>query len=87
MALSKNVELVNNFQEKSVFKSCYITVNFLSGNKNRIIFQVLWQKEQDGIELQKKEYAFTPSMNEDNFIKQAYEYLKTLPEFADAIDC
>ena len=27
------------------------------------------------------------SIDGDNPIKQAYEYLKTLPEFADATDC
>ena len=35
-----------------------------------------------------KVYSFTPSVtdNAPNFIKQGYEYLKTLPEFTDAID-
>ena len=33
--------------------------------------------------------AFRPSVEEgaENFIKQAYEYLKTLPEFEGATDC
>jgi len=32
---------------------------------------------------------FTPSVSDGstNFIQQGYEYLKTLPEFADAVDC
>jgi hypothetical protein len=36
-----------------------------------------------------KFYTFTPSVesNSSNFIAQAYLYLKTLPEFADAVDC
>jgi hypothetical protein len=34
-----------------------------------------------------KQYQFKPSMDGANFIKQAYEYLKTLEEFADAVDC
>jgi hypothetical protein len=34
-----------------------------------------------------KTYDFTPSMDGGNFIKQAYLYLKSLPEFADAVDC
>ena len=35
-----------------------------------------------------KSFEFTPSVAEgsENTIKQAYEYLKTLPEFADAVD-
>lgn len=35
----------------------------------------------------KKCYDFTPDLSGKNFIAQAYDYLKTLPEFAGAIDC
>ena len=34
-----------------------------------------------------KSYTFTPNMDGQNFIKQAYEHLKTLPKFAGAVDC
>lgn len=34
-----------------------------------------------------KTFDFVPNMNGGNFIKQAYEHLKTLPEFAGATDC
>lgn len=36
-----------------------------------------------------RSYSFEPSVNDGshNFIKQAYLYLKTLPEFAGAEDC
>lgn len=30
---------------------------------------------------------FEINKSEGSFIKQAYEYLKTLPEYADAVDC
>lgn len=35
-----------------------------------------------------RKYTFTPSVasGSENFIKQAYEHLKTLPEFAGAAD-
>jgi hypothetical protein len=32
-------------------------------------------------------YSFAPDLNGKNFIAQAYEHLKTLPEFAGATDC
>jgi hypothetical protein len=32
-------------------------------------------------------YNFVPSLEGANFIAQAYEYLKTLPEFKGATDC
>lgn len=34
-----------------------------------------------------KSYEFAPSMTGSNFIAQAYDHLKTLPEFADAVEC
>jgi hypothetical protein len=36
-----------------------------------------------------KHYKFTASVSDgaENFIKQAYAHLKTLPEFAGATDC
>ena len=30
---------------------------------------------------------FVPALDGDNFIRQAYLHLKTLPEFANAVDC
>jgi hypothetical protein len=33
------------------------------------------------------DYSFSINKAGGNFIEQAYEYLKTLPEFADAVDC
>lgn len=32
-------------------------------------------------------YLFVPDLNGLNFIRQAYLHLKTLPEFANAVDC
>jgi hypothetical protein len=32
-------------------------------------------------------YKFAPNLDGANFIKQAYEHLKTLPEFSGATDC
>ena len=42
--------------------------------------------KQDTI-LQTESYTFAPKLDGENFIKQAYEHLKTLEEFKDAIDC
>ena len=39
--------------------------------------------------LEQKIYNFIPSVEDtsSNFIKQGYEYLKTLDEYADLVDC
>ena len=34
-----------------------------------------------------KVFNFIPVLDGQNFIAQSYEYLKALPEFADAVDC
>lgn len=43
--------------------------------------------DQIGTCINNMSYSFIPDLLGDNFIKQGYEYLKTLPEFADCIDC
>ena len=34
-----------------------------------------------------EQFNFVPNLEGQNFIAQAYEHLKTLPEFAGAEDC
>ena len=99
MALLKNITISGSYQftwesgstttESDSFyeiKDCYIKVESINGNKQKIRITV--HCKGDGIVVEKF-YSFTPSTDNDseNFIKQAYEYLKTLPEFADATDC
>jgi|LauGreDrversion4_2_1035121.scaffolds.fasta_scaffold91181_1 hypothetical protein len=87
MAFTKTSTLVNNFQEFSIFEDAYLKVTSFSGSKETISFALGTFKEKDGILLQKQEYVFAIDLDGPNPIKQAYEYLKTLPEFADATDC
>ena len=62
----------------------YIKVAKLTGDKNK---QFCYVHFIDGSKIIQKQYEFTPNMEGPNFIKQAYVYLKTLPEFAGAVDC
>lgn len=64
----------------------YIKVASISGNKDELLATV--QFADDKLQMQ-KHYKFTASVAENakNFIAQSYEHLKTLPEFAGAIDC
>lgn len=87
MALQKNLTLVNNFGEDSVFKNAYIRVVEVSATKRSCNATLHFCKEKDGVVLQTKQYAFDVNLDGGNFIKQAYDYLKTSPDFADAIDC
>lgn len=58
----------------------------VSGNKNRLNVNVL--HSGDGATFERS-YSFQPSVADGspNFIKQAYLYLKTLPDFSGAEDC
>jgi hypothetical protein len=56
--------------------------------KTNILFQVRSYKDDSGVlAFADKEYASEYDLTGDNPIRQAYKYLKTLPEFADAEDC
>lgn len=87
MALKKSLQLKNNFGEISSFQDCYIKVIDVVGTKNNIMAKVGFFKEKAGLLLQEKIYDVVPDMDGGNFIKQAYDNLKTLPEFAGAEDC
>lgn len=61
----------------------YIKVTSLRGDKTLIEFSCSFS---DGDTVLFKDYTFAPDLYGPNFIKQAYEHLKTLPEFAGAAD-
>lgn len=68
---------------------CYLKINGISGDKEFITIQLLTRDINDpNISYDIKTYNFIPSVEHgsENFIKQGYEYLKTLPEFSDVID-
>jgi hypothetical protein len=64
----------------------YIKVQNVSGNKNSINANVVFT--DDSIQFNKS-YSFSASTDDGapNYIKQAYEHLKTLPEFENSEDC
>ena len=43
--------------------------------------------DKDGELVDTRSMSFVPVLDGDNFIRQAYFHLKTLPEFAGATDC
>ena len=90
MALSKNVVfLPAGFDTPAQINNAYIRIDAVNGNKNRIVASVVIGKktEDNFLIAQSSNYSFVPNMDSGNFIAQAYEHLKTLPEFAGATDC
>ena len=63
----------------------YVKVEGVMGDKMQARTVVSFAK--DSVRTGEKEYFYTPNMDGKNFIAQAYEHLKTLPEFAGATDC
>lgn len=86
MALSKTLtKSVRGFDGEVVANDVYFKVSNITGDKHTLSFLVTGVS--DGVQVYSTEHVFEPELDGDNFIKQAYEHLKTLPEFADAIDC
>lgn len=87
MALARQITLKSNFGDDVVFNSAYIKVKSLMGNKKSMRIDVEIHKAAEGVVIDYRNYSFAPNLDGKNFIAQAYEYLKTLPEFVGASDC
>lgn len=92
MALQKDYYIARFEVTKS---NCYWKIdvnNGITGGKNLIRGRLFCYKDQATASTNSGEYTafdfeFTPDLESaDNFIKQAYLHLKTLPEFSDAQD-
>jgi hypothetical protein len=66
--------------------SAYIKVSEISGNKNQVLANINFKGDAQQFN---KQYVVPVSVenNAANFIAQVYAHLKTLPEFAGAVDC
>ena len=79
--------LISTGSTNQIEKVTYCKVNNVMGGKAVVMAKVQVIDEASGSEIAQREFVFAPDMDGPNFIKQAYEHMKTLPEFADAIDC
>lgn len=77
-------EIDNGEQNLSI--SAYIKVVAVNGNKEKINAVVSFVGSTHSFN---KNYELNASVADGslNYIAQVYEYLKTLPEFAGAVDC
>jgi hypothetical protein len=85
MAIKKNI--IQKFAGKEIqFDSAYIKIHSLNGNTLSVQITVLILDCAGGNEISNSLYNFNPSVDLA-WYRQAYEYLKTLPEFLNATDC
>jgi hypothetical protein len=89
MALQKTFISVHGIE----IPNAYIRIDEQSGRVESINIRVRFYVSKELCDqnypwIEEKLYSFVPDVSEGapNNIKQGYEYLKTLPEFAGAID-
>jgi hypothetical protein len=92
MALSKTIQFTPvGFTQPAVLQDAYIRVESVNGGKNSLSASVVVYNKKDAemLAAQNLSFAFAPDVgaNAKDFIAQAYNHLKTLPEFAGATDC
>jgi hypothetical protein len=89
MALQKNISLTNNFGEQTIVPNAYIKVGEVIFNKEKSFGKIFFKKTKDSdtIDIKNFEFESIVGQNAKDAIAQGYDYLKTLPEFADAVDC
>lgn len=86
MALKKSILHTVPLMGEQTFIA-YVRVDKVNGSKSAMSASVGFYKDSaDGEMIKAEGFAFTPTL-ESNFIKQAYDHLKTLPEFSGSIDC
>lgn len=74
-------------------ESAYARIDSFNGSKETVDLTVHFYVDQTNylngrVCAHREQHSFVPSVEEtsDNFIKQGYEYLKTLAAFADSVD-
>jgi hypothetical protein len=83
------LKLTKTTPQGFIATDAYHRVEYISlQNKNSIVFMVSSYKDESESQAFRSERNFCSyDLNGENPIKQAYLHLKTLPEFADAVDC
>lgn len=82
MALIVNKKLKNGI----MVDSAYARVEYITSNKNTLGMQVRFYTNIDNESFETISYQTDLKIEDSNYFKQAYEYLKTLEDFKDAED-
>jgi hypothetical protein len=77
---------IENGTQKVSF-SAYIKVVSIDGDKSKVNANVHFAGDQVQFIKHYQQIPVSVEVGTPNFIEQVYKYLKTLPEFAGAVDC
>ncbi len=69
------------------YPNAYVFVAAVSGKEELTAYVKTFATADKKNLVELSQYTFRAEMIDKNFIQQAYEYLKTLPEFGGAEDC
>jgi hypothetical protein len=86
-SISGNDFFIKYGEEIVTTDELYVRVTGISGTKHTITAVVDFIDQNSDEVFTRKQYQFALDLEGSNPIKQSYEYLKTLPEFANATDC
>jgi hypothetical protein len=73
--------------EYGLEEQAYAKVMAVDGGKEGMLINLTFFTPDRASVLGVRQYRFIPDLFGDNFIAQAYKYLKTMPEYAGAQDC
>lgn len=82
MALTKDLHY-----KGLLIKDAYIVITSFCGNKSKIQFIVAIRQRSDLEDIETYYRECDYNLSGGNVLEQAYNHLKTLPEFSDAVDC
>jgi hypothetical protein len=85
MALKQTIKAVDNFGVEVEIPNVYIKIETLDLNKISGKANLSYKSNSNLIKYNQVQFEY--NINGDNPIKQAYLHIKSLPEFADAVDC
>ncbi|MEK4157591.1 hypothetical protein NYE27_21080 [Paenibacillus sp. FSL R10-2779] len=87
------LEILKTLNTGITLSNAYARIEGMSVTKESIMFGLVYYADKQAAVSDKsfvafEQYYFVPSVadNAPNYHKQGYEYLKTLPEFVDAVD-
>lgn len=74
-------------KKEKTYENAYAMIVHVTGKDNLKMTVATYSDDTKAEVLASKSFTFPANMEGPNFIKQGYEYLKTLPEFTGAVDC
>jgi hypothetical protein len=72
-----------------VINNCYIKIEYITGSKDALVLELSYNTIVNGVKekIFGQNIPFVPNLlSADNFFRQGYLYLNTLPEFANSIN-